>query len=96
MLAGNTEHAHFQYGCGKQPRQLMLKIADLYLTLKLYSLSQVPRLSIVDVRSARPELLTNQELKQKPLLAWNGDTLKSTKILCFMQSAPFYQIWYLI
>ena len=52
----------------------------------------VPDLLTLDLCSTRPELLINHELKLRPLLSWNGDTLKGAKISCFARSAPFFQI----
>ena len=53
----------------------------------------VPDLLTLDLCSTRSKLLVNQELKLRPLLPCNGETLKSGKNSHFAQSAPFCQIW---
>ena len=51
-------------------------------------LGTVPGLLTLDLCSARPELPTNQERKPRLLLSWNGEALKSAKIIHILHEVP--------
>ena len=91
MLAGNTELRPLPVWVWQAATSVDVencRFAPQFEALPLEP-GKVPRLCTLNVRSARPELFTNQELKQKPLLSWNGDTLKN-------QNFVFYTKYHLL